>query len=59
MVRMTLEAIDSDHGGALVESVLGRRLCAIFQIAGVGLTEEGRWALVALRRERERALHAT
>jgi len=49
-VRLTLEAIQADEGGVLVESVLGQKLCAIFQDAGGGLTDEGFWALVAMRR---------
>lgn len=50
MVRATLEAIQADEGGALIESVLGQKLCAVFQDGGGGLTTEGFWALVALKR---------
>lgn len=49
-VRLTLEAIQADEDGALVESVLGRKLCPIFREAAGGLTDEGFWALAALRR---------
>jgi hypothetical protein len=55
MVRVTLEAMQEDPESALTKSVLASRL-SVFKDPRGGLTEEGFWALAAMKRECARAM---